>query len=105
MKHAVLDLSPKAFYLLNMVYYKHIRGGDLKDSIARTIVGYGSGVYADCKWELKEKGYIHIVQTKGNNYLWFVGKETIEKTKRRWKSKSDADFKAEALAIYEDLPF
>ena len=103
MKDACTDLTPKSFYLLNMLYYRHIKGIDLKDSRACCLIGYGSGVYSDCKWELKHKGYIHIIQTYGNKYLWCIGKASIAKNKRRWKMKSDKTYIDEAKSFYEDI--
>ena len=106
MKDAVTELSPNSFKLLNLIYYEVIKGKDLEDKEAMSILGVSRGTYFKAKDELKEKGYIRIVQVGSTKYKWYIGKDAISKDALKWdegrKIKSNREFANLVLQVKEN---
>jgi hypothetical protein len=91
MKEAVIELSANAFKLLNLIYYNIIKDETLADNEAMKTLGVSRRPYYRAKDELKEKGYIKVIQVGSTKYKWFVGKEAIRKDKHKYKAKKKKD--------------
>ena len=91
MSEAVIELSSNAYKLLGYIYYNHLLDSDLVDKRASKIIGSSHSTYANAKYELKNAGYIKIVQCGSTLYKWFVGKGAIEKNNIKYKGKEKKD--------------
>ncbi|MCT7501397.1 hypothetical protein ACOTVQ_09660 [Aliarcobacter butzleri] len=91
MKEAVVQLSPNAFKLLNLIYYEIIKDETLADNEAMKHLGISRRPYYKAKDELKEKGYIKIIQVGSTKYKWYVGKEAISKDNLKYQNKKKKD--------------
>lgn len=96
MMEAVQELSANAFKLLNLVYYEVVTKEGLSDSNLMMILNISRRPYFKAKSELKEKGYINIVQVGSTKYKWFVGKKAIQKDYEKYEPKRRKD--AESFA-------
>ncbi len=106
MREAVIDLSPRAFKLLNLIYYGHISHEYLMDAKASKILGCGINTYANTKYELKESDYLLIHQLPNNKFIWIIGKKAIAKDKDRWNPKSRSQHQRLAKEVFdEQFPF
>ena len=84
MKDAVLELSANAFKLLNLIYHEVIKDEDLADNKAMAQLGVSRRPYFKAKDELKDTGYIRVVQVGSTKYKWYVGKQAIEKDSKKY---------------------
>lgn len=91
MKEAVMELSPNAFKLLNLIYYEILKDETLVDNEAMKILGVSRRPYYKAKDELKEKGYIKIIQVGSTKYKWYIGKEAIAKDEIKYQNKKKKD--------------
>lgn len=91
MKEVVLELSPNAFKLLNLIYYEIIKDETLADNEAMKYLGVSRRPYYKAKDELKEKGYIKIIQVGSTKYKWYIGKESISKDDLKYHNKKKKD--------------
>ena len=101
MNAACLNLSSRAYHLLSMIHYGHIKGEDLKDTRANLALGISKKTYDNVKYELKKKGYIKIHRLRSNHFIWFVGKESIKKSEKRYENKTDSEYKDQAKEFYD----
>lgn len=101
MKEAVVELSSNAFKLLNLLYYDFIKESNLADDKAMAILGVSRKPYFKAKDELKEKGYIKIVQVGSTKYKWYIGKESIRKDNEKYKAKESKDRQKFAMLVLE----
>ncbi len=103
MVEAVQDLSPNSFKFLNLIYHEVLKGEELVDTNIMAVLGVSRRPYFRAKDELKEKGYIRIVQVASTKYKWYVGKKAIAKDAKRYdkgrKLKADREFANLVLGI------
>jgi hypothetical protein len=107
MREAVIELSPNAFKLLNLIYYEILKDETLADDKAMKQLGVSRRPYYKAKDELKEKGYIKIVQVGSTKYKWYIGKEAIAKDDRLFaklvlegNSINNQDFKSKESGVF-----
>lgn len=103
MKEAVIELSPNAFKLLNLIYYEVLKDETLADDKAMKLLGVSRRPYYKAKDELKEKGYIKIVQVGSTKYKWYVGKEAISKDDLKYQNKKRKDDELFAKLVLEGI--
>lgn len=101
MKEAVIELSPNAFKLLNLIYYEILKDETLADDEAMKQLGVSRRPYYKAKDELKEKGYIKIVQVGSTKYKWYIGKESISKDDLKYQNKKKKDDELFAQLVLE----
>lgn len=100
-KEAVIELSPNAFKLLNLIYYEVLKDENLADDKAMKQLEVSRRPYYKAKDELKEKGYIKIVQVGSTKYKWYVGKEAISKDDLKYQNKKRKDDELFAKLVLE----
>ncbi|AXX95095.1 hypothetical protein [Arcobacter ellisii] len=103
MKETVIELSPNAFKLLNLIYYEILKDENLADDKAMKQLGVSRRPYYKAKDELKEKGYIKIVQVGSTKYKWYVGKEAISKDDLKYQNKKRKDDELFAQLVLEGI--
>lgn len=101
MKEAVIELSPNAFKLLNLIYYEILKDETLADDKAMKQLGVSRRPYYKAKDELKEKGYIKIIQVGSTKYKWYIGKESISKDDLKYQNKKRKDDELFAKLVLE----
>ena len=101
MKEAVIELSPNAFKLLNLIYYEVLKDENLADDKVMKQLGVSRRPYNKAKDELKEKGYIKIIQVGSTKYKWYVGKEAISKDDLKYQNKKRKDDELFAKLVLE----
>ena len=64
-------------------------------------LGVSRRPYYKAKDELKEKGYIKIIQVGSTKYKWYVGKEAISKDDLKYQNKKRKDDELFAKLVLE----
>jgi len=91
MREAVEELTANSFKLLNILYYVIENTSNLEDKILMTSLGISKRPFYKAKDELKEKGYLKIVQVGSTKYKWFLGKKAIKKDNEKYQAKYKKD--------------
>lgn len=99
MLDALQELSPEAYYLLNVLYLDNIP--DVKDSTLLDKVPYGERAYKKYKAELVDKKYLKVVQTGRHKYKYILGKSKIESDEDKYELKYITDSMLEGRKILE----
>jgi hypothetical protein len=91
MGEAVQELAANSFKLLNIIYYYVTEEKDLEDKSLMKLLNVSRRPFYNAKEQLKEKGYIKIVQVGSTKYKWFVGKKAIQKDNEKYEPKYKKD--------------
>jgi len=91
MREAVGELSANSFKLLNILYYVIDDTSNLEDKRLMDTLGVSKRPFYNAKDELKEKGYLKIVQVGSTKYKWFLGKKAIKKDNDKYEAKYKKD--------------
>lgn len=104
MGEAVQELTANSFKLLNIIYYCVTEEKDLEDKSLMKFLDVSRRPFYNAKEQLKEKGYIKIVQVGSTKYKWFVGKKAIQKDNEKYepKYKKDREKYAKLVLNVED---
>ena len=103
LREATTKLSSNAFKLLYMIYTDVIKGEDLDNNKAMKIMELSKHPYLKAKDELKEQGYIKVIQIGATKFVWLIGKDAIEKNDEKYALKEKLDREAYAQEILEYL--
>ena len=103
LREATTKLSSNAFKLLYMIYTDVIKGEDLDNNKAMKIMELSKHPYLKAKDELKEQGYIKVIQIGATKFVWLIGKGAIEKNDEKYALKEKLDREAYAQEILEYL--
>ena len=74
---------------------------NLADDKVMKQLGVSRRPYYKAKDELKEKGYIKIIQFGSTKYKWYVGKEAISKDDLKYQNKKRKDDELFAKLVLE----
>jgi len=88
-------LSPYAYYLL-MAYMNLAPNEDNSNDALKMKTGFSKRKFDRAKKELVTKGYLDTRQLHGNVYALYIGKESVQKYKKRLK-KSDNRYEQNEL--------
>lgn len=92
-----LHLGSNAFKLLNIMYYQNVDGNE---TTLRSALGVGRDTYKKALSELKDSGYIEIVQT-GKGYKYLLGEKKIAEHDKKYEVKALIDNMVESRMMIE----